>query len=86
MKRASMQRTIAASIVLLSAAATAAVDESWLNDDTALQQFVDGVMTAQIASGRAVGAAVSIVHGGELVLARGYGSAAVGRNGTAADG
>jgi len=75
MKRASMQRTIAASIVLLSAAATAAVDESWLNDDTALQQFVDGVMTAQIASGRAVGAAVSIVHGGELVLARGYGSA-----------
>ena len=50
-------------------------DLAWLDDRAAVQQFVDGVMGSRIARGDVVGATVAIVHGGEPVLARGYGLA-----------
>ena len=56
-------------------AQAATADLAWLDDHAAVHQFVDGVMASQVARGDVVGATVSVVRGGELVLAQGYGLA-----------
>lgn len=68
-------RGLALTLTFAAAVPAAATDLAWLDDRVAVQQFVDGVLAAQIASGDVVGATVSIVRGGELVLAKGYGLA-----------
>ena len=55
--------------------ADAAPDTVWLDDSTAVHEFVDGVMASQIAAGRVVGATVTIVRDGGVVLSQGYGEA-----------
>ncbi len=66
-----------AALLLLGAAThvLAAADTAWLDDRAAVQQFVDGVLASQIASDRAVGATVTIVRDGGVVLSKGYGEA-----------
>lgn len=64
--------------MLLVAGATraeSAADTAWLDDSAAVQEFVDGVIAAQIASDRAIGATVTIVRDGGVVMSRGYGEA-----------
>ncbi len=65
-------------VVLSLAVATqaeAAPDTVWLDDSTAVHEFIDGVMASQIAANRAVGATVTIVRDGGVVLSQGYGEA-----------
>ena len=64
-----------AALVFGVASEASATDLTWLDDRAAVQQFVDGVMASQVASGQVVGATVSIVRGGNVVLAKGYGVA-----------
>jgi len=77
--------------VLLSVVAVAvpaaATDLGWLDDRAAVQNFVSGVVTEQLAERQAVGVTVSIVRGGNIVMAQGYGVAdlATGRNVSAQD-
>jgi CubicO group peptidase (beta-lactamase class C family) len=68
---------VVAAILLFAATADvrAAVDIAWLDDAKAVEGFVDGVVASQIASGRVVGATVTIVRDGGLVLSKGYGEA-----------
>ena len=75
-------RVVACFVAAAIAAATlggtvqaATADLAWLDDHAAVHQFVDGVMASQVARGDVVGATVSVVRGGELVLAQGYGLA-----------
>jgi CubicO group peptidase (beta-lactamase class C family) len=71
-------QTLVSAIVFGIAGAVHATDLAWLDDPAAVRQFVDGVMASQIASGRVVGATVSIVRGKDVVLAQGYGVADLG--------
>ena len=71
-------RTLVSAIVFGLAGPGHAADLAWLDDPGAVKQFIDGVMASQIASGRVVGATVSIVHGKDIVLAQGYGVADLG--------
>ena len=62
-------------LALTAAFRVAAADLSWLDDRAAVQNFVSGVVMEQIAQQQAVGVTVSIVRGGNIVMAQGYGIA-----------
>ena len=69
-------RTIVAAFVLaVGNGAAADPDLIWLTDKMAVHDFVAGVVASQIATDQAIGATVSIVRGGEVLLAQGYGAA-----------
>ena len=70
-----MLHSLVLALTFVVAVPAKAADLTWLDDRAAVQQFVDGVLAAQIASGDVVGATVSIVRGGDVVLAKGYGLA-----------
>lgn len=71
------QFRVVAAILLFAATAhvQAAADLAWLDDSKAVEGFVDGVVASQIASDRLVGATVTIVRDGGVVLSKGYGEA-----------
>ncbi len=73
----SRQLQLVAAILLLAATAhvQAAADTAWLDDSRAVEGFVDGVVASQIAADRVVGATVTIVRDGGVVLSKGYGEA-----------
>ena len=81
MKSLRCLRSVIAAVLVGVVGQVWATDLVWLDDRLAVRQFIDGVMASQIAGDQAVGATVSIVHRGEVVLAQGYGTAdrAVGR-------
>jgi len=68
-------RCIAATLLLGSATHAESADTAWLDDPAAVNGFIDGVITAQIASDRVVGATVTVVRDGGILLAQGYGEA-----------
>jgi CubicO group peptidase (beta-lactamase class C family) len=75
MKGSGPLRSVVAVFAIGIATHVGATDLAWLNDRAAVHQFIDGVMASQVADGQVVGATVTIVRGGEFVLAQGYGVA-----------
>ena len=71
-------RAIVAAVVLVAGNGAAAdPDLVWLSDKMAVGDFVGGVLASQIATDQAIGATVSIVRGGQVVLSQGYGAASL---------
>lgn len=57
-------------------AATAPLDAARL---ASLENFIDGVMAQQLATREVAGAVVTVVHGGRVIVSRGYGYADIDR-------